>query len=214
MSEFDDTIRVYTTSYVAIREMMAAQFTVATVANPKLYRDIFWMSHRIIPDETLERDEIRRGADVPEWHVTRLQEAMAEYAAKVSAKKVAPDFFKPCTDQTHPRGPHLHLPGGAIEVTDDRIANAAESLAFPETDAAGERFDRAIAGANARLDALEFKSRVAALLRKMEWSREIPESGAPEFDPGWELCDFCEAVKPGPHRDDCELAALLKEAQE
>lgn len=35
-------------------------------------------------------------------------------------------WFQPCTDEKHPRGPHLHLLDGVtIEVTDDRIVNAA-----------------------------------------------------------------------------------------
>lgn len=57
----------------------------------------------------------------------------------------------------------------------------------------------------------EFKSRVAFILRSVEWSRHIEGTGAPDFDPEWHLCPKCG--RDSVHAPDCELAALLRECE-
>ena len=88
-----------------------------------------------------------------------------------------PQWFQVCTDPTHPRGPHVHVSSGAIQVTDERIANAAEDLAFPETDAGLLRCESVhvpighVHSETCRGDA--FRARVAALLKSiMEMARD------------------------------------------
>ena len=150
-------------------------------------------------------------------------------------------WFQPCTDEKHPRGPHLHpLDGVTIEVRDDRIVNEAKRLAVPETDVRQEMAARyvevkcptcgwlhliaprernhpceAVASCAGTVSDPEdrtfecvpqgFKARVAALLKKWQYGTEdmCPACGAdvmPSF-PQWK------------HRDDCALAALLREAE-